>query len=91
MITVKITQEGNLINSTENVERNFSLSQIDATIDKILSEEEIIELWRSRDNTDELELAVRWIMKQPNYALSEITDPKLKLESWDTVVKFKRT
>ena len=55
-------------------------------VEKILTDEEIIELWEAREQNDKLELAKKWIRRQDGYATSNL---KYKKINHSTIVKFK--
>lgn len=63
-----------LVETNESNNRHCSNLNVDVNVEKVLTDEEIIEVWRNRDSGDELKLAKNWIMKQKGYAISSCVD-----------------
>ena len=77
-----------LVETKKSNNRHYSLLNKDVSVEKILTDKEIVGLWENRKKDNELELAKDWIKKQYGYACSNITDDTLGI-TYDSIVKYR--
>lgn len=79
-----------LVETTNSTNRNSSNSNKSVVISNILSDLEVLNIWKNRniDLDKELEIAKRWIRKQDTYAVSSCKDETINI-SHSSIVEFK--
>lgn len=79
-----------LVETVTSSNQHYSHLNKEVSVTKVLSDEEIIDLWKNRKvkGDDELELAKKWLMKEKGYAISNIKDDTLNID-FDSVVAYK--
>lgn len=77
-----------LVETESSSNQHYSHLNRGVIISKVLTDDEIIELWRNRKDNDELQLAKDWIKKQPNYATSNCEDKKNNIK-YQSIVNYK--
>jgi hypothetical protein len=87
----KVQTNGNKVNvlvETNNSD-NKHCSSLNRRINvtKVLTDQEIIELWKNRKVDDELELAKNWIKKQEGYAVCNCVDDTLNI-TYNSIVEY---
>jgi hypothetical protein len=60
----------------------------DIEVVKVLTDDEIIDLWKKRKRTDELVLAKDWVKKQDGYAVSNCFDESLDIH-YNSVISYR--
>ena len=76
-----------LVDTVNSDNRHFSHLNRRVKVIKVLSDDEIIQLWKNRKEKNELELAKDWIEKQDGYAYSNCTDKTLNIQR-GSIVKY---
>jgi len=76
-----------LVETTNSTNMHYSHLNKQVQIDKVLSDEEIIELWENRKVDDKLKLAKDWIKTQEGYATSNCVDDSLDID-YNSIVKY---
>lgn len=77
-----------LVETKTSANRHCSHLDKEVTIDKILSNGDILEMWENReDKSDLLEIAKEWLMRQDGYATSNIVDDTSGI-TYGNIVKY---
>ncbi len=76
-----------LVETTNSSNTHYHSTDKAVDVEKVLSDDEIVNLWRNRDQNNELHLAKDWIGKQKGYAWSNIEDGTLNI-SCGSIVKY---
>lgn len=80
--------ENVLVQTEKSDNRHYSHLNRAVLIQSVLTDEEIIKVWKNRDENDDLKLAKDWIVRQDGYASSNCID-KIHRIKYGTIVKFK--
>lgn len=76
-----------LVDTKNSSNRHFSSFNREVVVIKVLSDDEIIELWQNRKENDKLDLAKNWIKKQDGYAVSNCVDETLDID-FNSIIKY---
>lgn len=77
-----------LVETKSSSNRHYSHLNKEVEVTKVLTDDEIVELWENRKEDDKLELAKNWIKKQDGYAISDCVDETLNI-NFNSIVKYK--
>lgn len=77
-----------LVETKASNNRHYSSHNREIEVVKVLTDDEILEVWRNRPDGNELELAKNWIKKQDGFAVSSCVDDTLGID-YQSVVQFK--
>ena len=77
-----------LVETDTSSNSHISRFNTDVTIVSVLTDSEIVAMWKNRDDKDEIDLAKQWIKSQDGYATSNCKDEYLGI-SHQSIVKFK--
>ena len=78
-----------LVETQDSSNRHYHHSNVPVNVNKVLTDIEILEIWKNRDLTiqKELELAKDWIKTQPNYAVSSCID-KVNNIDYQSIIQY---
>lgn len=77
-----------LVETEKSSNRHFSSYNKEVLVTAVLTDSEIIKLWKERKNDDEIELAKNWIREQEGYAISNCVDKTLNI-TYRSIVKYR--
>lgn len=76
-----------LVETNNSSNQSWSHLNREVDLNKVLTDEEIIELWKNREIDDKLQIAKDWIKKQQGYAISICIDETLNI-TFRSIVKY---